>query len=50
MAQLDLTDVPDHRKTKAIMDQLAKIMAGTIHDREVAVEIASARLMRLKDR
>jgi len=48
MAELDLSAVPEHRKQQAVMDHLAKIMAGTIHDRSVAIEIAASRLMRLK--
>ena len=49
MAQLDLKGVPKHRQKEAVMDHLAKIMAGTIHDRAVAVELTAARLMRLKN-
>ena len=47
MAELDLSGVPKHRRQEAVMDHVAKIMAGTIHDREVAVELTAARLMRL---
>ncbi len=50
MAELDLTNVPDHRRQAAVMDHVAKIMAGTIHDREVAIELTAARLMRAKKR
>ena len=50
MAQLDLKGIPEHRHKEAIMDHLAKIMAGSIHDRSVAVELTAARLMRLKNK
>ena len=49
MAELDLSDVPPHRQQEAVMDHVAKVMAGTIHDRDVAVEITAARLLKLKN-
>jgi len=49
MSELDLSDVPEHRKQEAVMDHVAKIMAGTIHDRAVAIDLIGARLMKAKN-
>ena len=48
MAELDLKGVPKHRRQEAVMDQVAKVMAGTIHDRAVAIDLTAARLLRQK--
>lgn len=48
MAQLDLSSVAPEKRRQAIMDHLAKIMIGTIHDRDKAAELAAARLLHLK--
>jgi len=48
MAELDLKGVPKHRHKEAVMDQVAKVMSGTIHDRTVAVDLIAARLLRQK--
>ena len=48
MAQLDLSAVAPENRTKAIMDHLTRIMAATIHDRSVAMDLTAARLLRRK--
>ncbi|NBQ50126.1 MAG: hypothetical protein EBV86_07305 [Marivivens sp.] len=46
MAQLDLSNVPDHRKSEAVMDHLMKIMADAIYDKDKAQEIHISRILR----
>lgn len=46
MSQLDLSGVPPHKRALAIRDHLMRIMADTIHDRDVAVEIHASRHLR----
>lgn len=48
MSQLDLSSVPPEKKAAAIRDHLMRIMVGTLHDRDKAAEIASARLFYAK--
>ena len=48
MSQLNLDGVPEHNRSKTIMDHLMKVMADTIKDKEQAQIIHISRLMRNK--
>ena len=50
MKQLDLSSVPEHKHSQAIMDHLMGIMADSITDREKAQEIHISRLLRRKQK
>lgn len=50
MAQLDLSSIPEHRRSEAIMDHLMRIMADSIQDQKEAQIIHMSRIMRQKDR
>ena len=46
MKQLDLSTVPPEKRADAIRDHLMRIVADSIHDKEVAFEIHAARVLR----
>ena len=46
MGQLDLSSVPKHNHSKAIMDHLMRVMADSISDKEKAQEIHISRLLK----
>lgn len=48
MSQLNLAQIPPENRKRAIMDHLARIMVGTIHDRSAAADLAAAILYRRK--
>lgn len=50
MKQLDLSSVPKHKHSQAIMDHLMGIMADSITDREKAQEIHISRLLKRKQK
>lgn len=45
MKSLNLADLPPENRRAALADHLAMIMIDSIHDRQKAVELASARVM-----
>ena len=45
MKQLNLDDVPDHRRAEAIQDHLMRIMADSIRDKEVAEQLHISRIL-----
>lgn len=45
MKALNLNDIPPENRRAALADHLASIMIDSIHDRQKAVELASARIM-----
>lgn len=46
MAALDLSSVPPENRQRAVLDHLARVMIGSLHDRSLAVDIAASRLLR----
>ena len=50
MKQLDLSSVPKHKHSQAIMDHLMRIMADSITDREKAQEIHISRILKRKQK
>ena len=46
MSQLNLNEIPAHRRAEAIRDHLARIAADVIHDREKASEIRSGLILK----
>jgi hypothetical protein len=46
MAELNLDNVPPEKRSKAVMDHLMRVMAGTITDRKKAHEIEVSRILR----
>ena len=46
MSQLDLSSVPKHNHSQAIMDHLMRVMADSITDKEKAHEIHISRLLK----
>lgn len=48
MKQLNLADVPPHKRAEAIQDHLMKIMADTISDKEKAQEIHISRILKAR--
>jgi len=44
MAQIDLTDVPEHHHHRAVKDHMLRIQQDTIADQKLANEIAFARI------
>jgi hypothetical protein len=50
MSQLDLSTTPPHKRADAIRDHLVRVMADTVRDRTLAVELHAARYLRAKRR
>jgi hypothetical protein len=48
MSQLDLSSVPPHKRHKAVMDHLMRIMADAIYDKDKALEVHISRILRNK--
>ena len=46
ISQLNLNEIPAHRRAEAIRDHLARIAADVIHDREKASEIRSGLILK----
>ena len=46
MSQLNLNEIPAHRRAEAIRDNLDRIAADVIHDREKASEIRSGLILK----
>lgn len=46
MSQLDLSSVPEEKRTAAVMDHFFKVMADNVHDRDLANQIKSSRILR----
>lgn len=46
MAALDLSSIPPENRHRAVLDHLARVMAGSLRDRALALDIATARLLR----
>jgi len=46
MSQINLDGVPEHRKSDAIRDHLAKVMAEALRDKEKAQELHISRILK----
>ena len=46
MGEIDLQSIPPHKRQKAVMDHLMKIMADAIQDKDKAQEIHISRILR----
>ena len=46
MGQLDLSSVPKHKHTQAVMDHFFRVMAENVMDKKVADEIRGSRILR----
>jgi len=44
IAQIDFTQVAPEKRAQAILDQVGRVMVGTALDRDLAQQIATARL------
>jgi len=48
MSQVNLDGVPPEKKAQAIKDHFARVMADSIHDRQLAQELHISRILRAK--